>query len=62
MQTCQAAFEAHNFIARTAIILGDTFQAPRLNQLLTALQEDKYDLAAEIWPEVRQAIVAQRID
>jgi hypothetical protein len=56
-----AAFDAH-LIARTAIILGDTLAAPRLNELLTALQDHKYDVAAEIWPEVRQAIVAQRID
>jgi hypothetical protein len=58
----EAAFDAHNLIARTALILGDTFDAPRLNELLAALQDDEYDLAAEIWPEVRQAIVAQRID
>jgi hypothetical protein len=57
-----AAFDAHNLIARTAIILGDTFEAPRLNDLLAALQDDEHDLAAEIWPDVRQAIVAQRID
>jgi hypothetical protein len=58
----EAAFRAHNLIARIAMILGDTFEAPRLNELLSALQEDEYDHAGEVWPEVRQAFVAQRID
>jgi hypothetical protein len=58
----EAAFDAHNLIARTTYILGDTVEAPRLNELLGALQEGEYDVAAEIWPAVRQAILAQRID
>jgi hypothetical protein len=57
-----AAFEAHNLIARIAVILGDTFHASRLNEMLTALQNGDYQRADEIWPEVRQAIIAQRID
>jgi hypothetical protein len=61
-ERAEAAFDAHNLIARTAMILGDTFEAPQLNDLLAALQQDRYDVAAEIWPEVRQAIVVQRIE
>ena len=54
----EAAIRAHSLIVRAAVILSDTFDSARLNELLTALQAEHYDRAAEIWADVRQAIVA----
>jgi hypothetical protein len=54
----EAAIRAHSQIVRAAVILSDTFDSARLNELLTALQAEQYDRAAEIWADVRQAIVA----
>jgi hypothetical protein len=57
----EAAQRAHSEIVRAAVILSDTFDSSRLNELLEALQVHDFDRAAVIWPEVRHAIVAPSV-
>ena len=57
----EAAIRAHSQIVRAAVILSDTFDSSRLNELLEALQGQEFDRAAAIWPEVRLAIVAPAV-
>jgi len=57
----EAAIRAHSQIVRAAVILSDTFDSSRLNELLEALHGQEFDRAAAIWPEVRQAIVAPTV-
>lgn len=54
----EAAIRAHSEIVRAAVILSDTFDSSRLNELLEALHGRDFDRAAAVWPEVRLAIVA----
>lgn len=57
----EAAIRAHSQVVRAAVILSDTFDSSRLNELLDALQAQDFDRAVAIWPAVRLAIVAPRV-
>jgi hypothetical protein len=47
----EAAIRAHSQIVRAAMILSDTFDSSRLNELLEALHGQEFERAAAIWPD-----------
>ena len=55
----QAAFDAHKLIVRTAMILGEHLPGAPAERAPGGTSGGQYDLAAEIWPDVRKTIVAQ---
>lgn len=57
----EAAIRAHTEIFQASVILSDTFDSKHLKELLAELRGGGCDRAVELWPDIRQAIVAPHV-